>query len=89
MSRPIAVVSLALYSNALRGPIPTEVTGMTALEDFDFSFNVLSTNDPATRAFINARQWGEEDFETMQTPDDEADRDGRAEPQQYVKLVFH
>src|SRR5687768_15614271 len=40
---------------------------MASLEAGDVSCNALSTTDPATRAFVNARQWGDEDFETMQT----------------------
>ncbi|HUP48053.1 MAG TPA: fibronectin type III domain-containing protein [Thermoanaerobaculia bacterium] len=62
------LVQIDLYANALRGEIPPEIAEMTSLEDngSDFHFNALTAPDPATRDFINRKQW-DGDFEATQT----------------------
>jgi Leucine-rich repeat (LRR) protein len=63
-----SVQYLDLSFNALHGPIPSEIRNLTTLADrgSDFSYNALFTNDAATRAFVNSKQY-DQDFEATQT----------------------
>ena len=57
--------TLGLGYNALRGPIPSEITKLTNLTGLDVSQNMLYTTSASIRDFVNAKQ--QADFEETQT----------------------
>src|SRR5439155_18669183 len=59
---------LDLSDNALRGPVPAEITRLTTLEEArsDFSYNALFTSDAAVRDFLNRKHYSG-NFEETQT----------------------
>lgn len=65
-----ALTNLTVFTvglNALTGTIPPQITNLTKLTQYslDVSYNSLTTDDAAVRAFVNDKQGG--DFEATQT----------------------
>ena len=59
---------LGLDMNALRGPVPDEILGLTALQDGGsyFTYNALTTSNPAVDQFLTRKQSGN-DWKSTQT----------------------
>jgi fibronectin type III domain protein len=59
---------LGLDANALRGAVPDEILGLTSLQDGQsyFTYNALTTSNPAVDAFLTRKQSGN-DWKSTQT----------------------
>ncbi|MCP5047036.1 MAG: hypothetical protein GY940_07675 [bacterium] len=61
--------SLLLSSNVLSGEIPTGLTNLTALGALGIRYNALYTTDNSLLIFLNSRDSGWEDFQTVAPSD--------------------
>jgi hypothetical protein len=59
------IYTLNLASNAFQGSIPTSLTNLTALTSLDLRWNSLSTTDAPLRTFLNGKQPGWQDSQTV------------------------